>query len=223
MIMDELLITLTNILLKRFKLKWDGKVLRHYTKLLYGNKEVLISDDYEIVVKLLGMPKKPLPTFDDIYYNIINSKYFNKKIFKVHTVEDHLRAFLDRLKEDNPPNGYECHIKEINPLYELKKHIKLNSRIVTCLLNTTVYTNRLPELRNKFNGNLIKIWTSVDNPFILSDLIKEFKIYITDDLKEVFYNYLLKSSPKEIKTEFKIFYIRRVEKLAGTYLNTLPF
>jgi hypothetical protein len=220
--MNNLFYTLLNILLKRFDLVWKNGNLYYVKRLPQGDIQVFITKNINVAKNIVGLPYLPNNNFDNIYYCIINSKIFYKKLFILKKTDENI-AFLDRLREENPPNRCTAPYKCTDVVKELKKYIKLGPTVLSSIFIANVYDRSKKELRNKFNGNLIKRWAETDNPLKIALYIEEFKLYIKHTYGKELHSFLYHTKPSKIRIEFKVFLVDKYIKEYPTYQNELPF
>lgn len=203
--MNQTLVTLVNCLLKQFNLEWTPIGLRYTVKLQYGRMDCFVTEDFNKVLSFIDVIPPTTFELEDLYYFIVNSKYYNKHLF-VQQTQDHFdhviyefRLLIRKLKPQEP----KIHDKGVlMTLRNIDTHFNTNITASKLALDKV---NNAVKLRDKFNGKLVMRWATLTQGPLLAKTIESFKTHIELKHKIGFNSFLSRSTPTEIRKEFELF------------------
>ena len=195
--MNPTTIYLINRILDMFNLVWTpGRGLEYYQVINYGRISILVTKDFDEVLKFLGIPTIKTNEIRTLFEILKHSKYFNKNQFFRRPLENNdYMTFIFYLKTDKPIDQFKPTITTRQIAIEGfdigKKLQKLHSNGFN-----------QSSLRNKFNGKLIMKWTGISPGPELAITIQKFKQHIESTFNKQFLEYLATRTPRQVRTDF---------------------
>lgn len=195
--MEPTTIYIINRILDMFNLVWTpGKGLEYYQVINYGRISILVTKDFNKVLKFLGITTLRTNEIRTLFLILKNSKYFNKQQFLRRPLKTkRYDEFLFYLKTEKPLDQY-------NPVPRLKLSGEFGAIIDRQLLKLHINGLNRSSLRNKFNGKLVMKWTGIKPGPALAGHIQGFKEHIESTSNKQFMEYLSTRSPKQVRTDF---------------------
>lgn len=184
---------IVNRMLECFNLQTKNGMLHLIVPMKYGKATKVIGKAEE-GLKFLGL------TENYSIEEVVSSKYFSSRMFFNDRGIPSLVAVKKYCRENNIKNKFNYrHGKTYIKLIESNFNMRFSAQ------PNISYANER-ELRNKFNGKLVMRWANITEGKLLNDTMNEFKNHIENTKNTTFYEYILQTTPAQVRDDFKTHY-----------------